>query len=105
MTEQTNTQITIIPKSDEKKELFYARLNEWIGLQYVIESAVESQKALMTAIADDHVEANPDDKKADVKKRATFMIKEFLEGKATAESQLIDDVLGDYSIASKYLKG
>ena len=105
MTQETNTQVSIIPKSDEAREKFYARCNEWIELQYHIESAQESQKTLMNYIADDFVEANPDVKKGDVKKRTGLMIKEFLEGKATAESQLCDDVLGDYSIAHKFLKG
>jgi hypothetical protein len=105
MTEQNNTQVSIIPKSDEAREKFYARCNEWIGLQYQIESAQEAQKELMNLIADDFVEANPDVKKGDVKKRTGLMIKEFLEGKATAEAQLCDDVLGDYSIAQKFLKG
>ncbi|UUW39784.1 hypothetical protein VP14_097 [Vibrio phage VPMCC14] len=103
--QENNTQMTIIPKSDEAREAFYNRINEWIKLQYVIESAQESQKDIMDMIAESHVDSNPDTKKTDVKKRAKLLIDEFLKAKATTEAQLIDDVLGDYSIASKFLKG
>ena len=105
MTEQNNTQVSIIPKSDEAREKFYARCNEWIGLQYQIESAQEAQKELMNSIADDFVKTNPEEKKSDVKKKAKLLVDEFLKGKCTSEAEIIDSVLGDYSIAQKFLKG
>jgi len=104
MTEQTNSVTSIIPKSDEAREKFYGRLNQWIELQHIIESAQASQKDYMNAIAEDHVENYPDDNKASVKKRAKWMIDEFLKGKLTEDIALMDSTLGDYSIAEKYLK-
>ena len=102
--EKVNTQVTIVPKSQEDREKFYARLNDYIDLQYQIDSAKDSQKDLMEAIAEDFVENNPDVKKGDVKKRAALLIKEYLDGKATEESLLIEDVLGDYDTVKKFLK-
>lgn len=102
--ENTNVPTSIIPKSDEKREKFYKRLNEWIEFQHIIESAQASQKDYMNAIAEDHVEEFPDDNKASVKKRAKWLIDEFLKGKLTEDIALMDSTLGDYSIAEKHLK-
>ena len=103
--ENTTAELSILPKGDEARELFYSRLNNWINLQYEIESAQEAQKDIMNAIGEDFVAKNEEVKKADVKKRAKGMIDEFLAGKMTETAQLADDVIGDLEIAKSFLKG
>lgn len=103
--ENTKAELSILPKGEEARAKFYKRLNEWIEVQYVIESSKSTQNAIMESIAEDFLDENAEAKKGDVKKRAKLIIDEFLKAKATEDAILIDDVLGDYEIASKHLEG
>jgi len=101
MTEQTVN--NILPKSDEDRQKFFDRMNEWIGLEAQIQSAKTSQSSMITAIVEDHMEKYPEDNKGDIKKRVMLHLKEFLKGTATAERDLLDAVLDEQALIEKNL--
>lgn len=101
MTEQTVN--NILPKSDEDREKFFARMNEWIGLEAQIQSAKSSQNSMISAIVDDHMEKYPEDSKKDVKTRVMGHLKEFLEGKITAAQKLNEVILDEQELIEKKL--
>ncbi len=113
MTEQTQDTgtnnkeiISVIPKGEDARKAFYDSLNEWIKLHYIIESAQSSQKDILKAIFQSHKDnINEDAKKTDVDKAVKGIIGEFLEGRVTDAVTTAQDILDDYEIAKKHLKG
>ena len=97
MTEQKET-LSIIPRGEEERAIFVTRLNEYLKLHEIIESAKYSQKDIMTSIAESFIAVNDDVKKAEVNKRVKLLLEEAIKAKATEQLELAEEVLEDYSI-------
>lgn len=105
MTQENKTSMTVVPQGDERREIFYKRVNEYINLQYIIDSAKESQTEILEAIGEDHVSIHECDKKSEVKSQTKLIIEEHLKGKITAQEMKLDAAKGDYETVKKHLKG
>lgn len=95
--------ISILPKSDEKRMKFFKGLNEYIDLEYQIASAKAAQAAALETLYEDTREVEI--KKADYKARAKLILEEFFNGKATTQRDIAESALDDYEIVQKHLKG
>ena len=105
MTTQNTQTLTVVPAGDDRREIFYKRLNEYINLQYAVESAQEAQKDILEAIAEDHVAIHDTDKKSEVKSQTKLLIEEHLKGKISSQEQKLDAAKGDYETVKKHLNG
>ena len=91
---------SIIPKGQEKRQDFYAQLNQFINLGLEMDAAKEARKAILSQLFESK---DVDLSKGDFGKAVRRLEQQHLTDKVRVDQGVNDAVLADYEIAKKHL--
>lgn len=98
----------ITPKGEEERKIYFNRINEWIKLENIRKSAVDSQSDIIKGLKETYAEPFDKSEKGDAKKFAEKVIKhqigEFLKGTITEEQRFLDAAQAEYEVSKKYMQ-
>ena len=98
----------VTPRGESDREHYFKQINEWIRLEHIRKSAVESQNDIIKGLKEEYAEPFDKSEKTKAKQFAEKVIKakigEFLKGKITEEQEILDQAQAEYEVDKKYMQ-